>query len=62
MVGGMRPRIHAHRPKNTYYRGHIQGADIQPLGELPMHEITVVSTVRLYYASPAAAVRPAEKK
>ena len=55
------PRIYAHRPKNTYYRGHMQGADVQPR-ELPMHaEITVVSTVRLYYASPAAA-RPAEKK
>lgn len=51
------PRIHAHRPKNTYYRGLTQDADVQPQ-DLPMQaEITVVSTVRIYYASPAAAKR-----
>lgn len=56
------PRIHAHRPKNTYYRGLTQSGDIQPR-ELPMHaEITVVSTVRLYFASPAAGKRAAKKK
>ncbi len=56
------PRIHAHRPKNTYYRGLTQNGDIQPR-ELPMHaEITVVSTVRLYFESPAAGQRIAEKK
>jgi uncharacterized protein YggE len=65
VVSGWRdglPRIHAHRPKNTYYRGLIQGGDIQPR-ELPMNaEITVVSTVRLYYASPAAERRVVEKE
>jgi uncharacterized protein YggE len=65
VVSGWRdglPRIHAHRPKNTYYRGLIQGGDIQPR-ELPMKaEITVVSTVRLYYASPAAERRVVEKE
>ena len=51
------PRIHAHRPQNTYYRGLQLNGDIQPR-ELPMHaEISVVSTVRLYYASPAAGQR-----
>lgn len=51
------PRIHAHRPKNTYYRGLTQDGDVQPQ-DLPMQaEITVVSTVRIYYASPAAAKR-----
>jgi uncharacterized protein YggE len=55
------PRIHAHRPKNTYYRGLNQSGDIQPR-ELPMHaEITVVSTVRLYYASPVFGQREAAK-
>lgn len=48
------PRIFASRPKNTYYRGLTQDADVQPR-ELPMRsEISVVSTVRLYFASPAA--------
>jgi uncharacterized protein YggE len=51
------PRIHAHRPQNTYYRGLQLNSDIQPR-ELPMHaEITVVSAVRIYYASPATAQR-----
>lgn len=51
------PRLHAHRPKNTYYRGLTQDADVQPQ-DLPMQaEITVVSTVRIYYASPAATKR-----
>lgn len=55
------PRIAAHRPKNTYYRGLTSSGDIQPR-ELPMHaEITVVSTVRLYFASPAAEKRTATK-
>jgi uncharacterized protein YggE len=47
--------IHAYRPRNTYYRGLLADGDIQPR-ELPMRpEITVVSTVRLYFRSPAAA-------
>lgn len=64
VVSGWRdgvPRIRAHRPKNTYYRGLPHRGDIQPR-DLPMHaEITVVSTVRLYFASPAAAHRPRVK-
>jgi uncharacterized protein YggE len=48
------PFIRAARPRNTYYRGNYPNADIQP-GELPMRpEISVVSTVRLYFESPAA--------
>jgi len=45
--------IHAYRPRNTYYRGLISDGDIQPR-TLPMSpEISVVSTVRLYFKSPA---------
>lgn len=47
------PSIHASRPRNTYYRGLQFDGDVQAR-ELPMHpEITVVSTVRLYYESRA---------
>jgi uncharacterized protein YggE len=54
------PFVRAYRPQNTYYRGLESGADTQP-AELPMRpEIAVVSTVRLYFASPAA--RPAAKE
>jgi uncharacterized protein YggE len=46
------PQIRLFRPKNTYYRGLSLDADITPEG-LPMQsEISVVSTVRLYYKSP----------
>ena len=49
--------VRAQRPKNTYYRGLFSDGDIQPR-ELPMKpEISVVSTVRLYFESPAAAKR-----
>lgn len=57
------PRIHAHRPTNTYYRGLVQNADVQPR-DLPMQsEISVVSTVRLYFTSPAASkkIQPATR-
>jgi uncharacterized protein YggE len=55
------PFIRAYRPRNTYYRGLDSDGDIQAPG-LPMHpEISVVSTVRLYFASPAAS-RPRPKK
>lgn len=48
------PFIHAHRPRNTYYRGLFSNGDVQAT-ELPMHpEISVVSNVRLYFESPAA--------
>lgn len=46
--------IRAHRPRNTYYRGLVSDSDVQGR-ELAMHpEISVVSTVRLYFQSPAA--------
>ncbi|MEQ8789663.1 MAG: SIMPL domain-containing protein [Pirellulaceae bacterium] len=48
------PFVRAFRPQNTYYRGLDSDSDIQPAA-LPMRpEISVVSTVRLYFASPAA--------
>jgi uncharacterized protein YggE len=48
------PFIRAYRPRNTYYRGLYSDGDIQAR-ELPMHpEISVVSSVRLYFESPAA--------
>ncbi|TVP98213.1 MAG: SIMPL domain-containing protein [Planctomycetaceae bacterium] len=48
------PFVRAYRPRNTYYRGLNSDGDVQPR-DLPMHpEISVVSTVRLYFQSPAA--------
>ena len=48
------PQIRTFRPKNPYYRGLYLDGDVQS-GELPMQsEISVVSTVRLYFESPAA--------
>ena len=53
--------IRAQRPKNTYYRGFYSDGDIQPR-DLPMRpEISVVSTVRLYFESPAAPKRVSGK-
>ncbi|HUF62302.1 MAG TPA: SIMPL domain-containing protein, partial [Verrucomicrobiales bacterium] len=47
------PFIHMYRPRNTYYRGLYPNADVQPR-ELPMTpEISVVSSVRIYFQSPA---------
>jgi uncharacterized protein YggE len=52
-LGGI-PHYRAQRPRLTYYRGMSGDGDIQPR-DLPMNpEISVVSTVRLYFASPAA--------
>jgi uncharacterized protein YggE len=57
---GNLPTFHAPRPKNTYYKGLQTNGDIQG-SALPMKmEISVVSSVRIYYESPAAARR--EKK
>lgn len=48
------PVIRTFRPKNTYYRGLYSDSDLQP-DKLPMKsEISVVSTVRLFYESPVA--------
>jgi uncharacterized protein YggE len=57
------PRIEAYRPKLTYYHGLTSDADVQPR-ELPMKpEISVVSTVRLYFKSPASEeVKPPKSK
>lgn len=57
------PLIRASRPRNTYYRGLYINGDVQPR-DLPMNpEISVVSTVRLYFKSPAAGDRvPREKR
>jgi uncharacterized protein YggE len=47
------PFIRTYRPRNTFYRGLVFDGDIQAR-ELPMHpEISVVSSVRLYFESPA---------
>jgi len=54
------PFIRAPRARNTYYRGLVGDADVQPR-ELPMSpEISVASTVRLYFESPTA--KPAKRK
>ncbi|MCH8044029.1 MAG: SIMPL domain-containing protein [Planctomycetes bacterium] len=56
------PQIRTFRPKNTYYRGLYMDADVQSK-ELPMRsEISVVSTVRLYFESPAAKEHRLSKK
>ena len=48
------PFIRAYRPRNTYYRGLDFDGDIRAR-KLPMHpEISIVSSVRLYFESPAA--------
>ena len=48
------PLVQLARPKNTYYRGNLPNADIQA-AKLPMRsELSVVSTVKIYYESPAA--------
>jgi hypothetical protein len=44
--------IRAHRPQNTYYRGLRGDADKQPAALAMKPEISVVSTVRLYFESP----------
>lgn len=55
------PVLRTFRPKNTYYRGLYPDGDVQSK-ELPMQsEISIVSTVRLYFESPAAKERPASK-
>ena len=61
--GGNRdlPFIRAYRPRNTYYRGLQSDSDIQSAGLAMRPEISVVSTVRLYFESPAA-LRPNRKR
>ena len=48
------PLVQLARPKNTYYRGNLPNAGTQA-AKLPMRpELSVVSTVKIYYESPAA--------
>lgn len=48
------PVITAFRPKNTYYRGYFDRVADQQPNTVPMScEISIVSTVELFYASPA---------
>lgn len=48
------PLMKLARPKNTYYEGNLPNADKQA-DTLPMRaELSVVSSVRIYYESPAA--------
>ncbi|MDB4766416.1 SIMPL domain-containing protein [bacterium] len=48
------PVIKLARPQNTYYRGNLPSVDVQA-DTMPMQaEISIVSTVRIYYESPAA--------
>lgn len=56
------PTFHAPRPKNTYYKGYQSSGDVTG-SALPMRmEISVVSSVRIYYESPAAAKRVKEEE
>jgi uncharacterized protein YggE len=48
------PRLSAARPKNTYYRGLMEASDVQGPNLALRPQISVVSTVRLYYATPGA--------
>jgi hypothetical protein len=48
------PFIRAYRPRNTYYRGLCSDGDVQPRELAMSPEISVISTVRLYFKSPAA--------
>ena len=48
------PVIKAFRPKNTYYQGHFGDADRNPKEIAMGPEIYVISSVRLYYATPVA--------
>jgi uncharacterized protein YggE len=55
------PLFGAGRPRNTYYRGLGANSDVQTPG-LPMRpQISVVSTVRIYFQSPAAEPARSEK-
>jgi uncharacterized protein YggE len=47
------PAIKAYRPKMTFFQGLQGSADVRPAGPAMRPEIAVVSTVRLYYQSPA---------
>ncbi len=46
--------IRTFRPKNTYYRGYFSNGDRLPKALTMKSEISVVSTVKLYFESPIA--------
>ncbi|MBT5019826.1 MAG: SIMPL domain-containing protein [Planctomicrobium sp.] len=48
-----RAQIKAYRPKMTFYQGMTQQSDIIPKPIALHPEISIVSTVRIYYQSPA---------
>jgi len=52
--GDRTPRISAARPKNTYFRGLQEDADVKSPGVPLRPQISVVSTVRLYFATPGS--------
>ena len=52
--------IRAFRPQNTYYRGLNSNADTTPDQLSLKPEITIVSKVRIYFASPAMALKQKE--
>lgn len=55
------PSFSAPRPKNTYFKGYQSSGDVVG-SALPMKmEISVVSSVRIYYESPMAAKRVKEE-
>jgi len=47
------PAIRAYRPKMTFFQGLNSRSDKRPSGPVMKPEIAVVSTVRIYYQSPA---------
>ena len=48
-----KPMIKAYRPKMTFFHGVQTRADVRPKDVVMRPEIAVVSTVRIYYQSPA---------
>lgn len=48
-----KPAIKAYRPKMTYFQGLQSQSDVRPPGAAMRPAIAVVSTVRIYYQSPA---------
>lgn len=56
------PRVHAPRPKNTFYEGFRSDVDRGATGSALKPEISIVSTVALYFESPAHARTPETAK
>ena len=56
--GSRNPRVKAYRPKMTFFDGLKSTADVRPGEPALRPAISVVSTVRLYYQSPATNTPP----